>query len=299
MLISYGMVKVFKLQFPSPGLYRLTQPYGESSPMGLAWTFLGFSKGYNYFMGIAEVLAGFLLFRRTLTAAAIITLMTTANVMAVNYFYDVPVKILSNILVSMTLFLLSYNFKELFNFFLGNKPEKLSIIEKPEFSNKHLSKIHNGLKYIILIYALGYGGYQCYSQVKEYGDEAPKHKLYGGYEVENYLINGDTISNDTSNWKMIYFPYDWAARINKENNKMLRYNLEYDTLAFTMKFKLQSDTTDQYHFNYKNITSGLKLSGIHGKDSVFLKLKTIIKDDKDFLLMNRGFHWINETPFNR
>ena len=35
MLINYGIVKVFKIQFPYPGLYRLTQPYGDSSPMGL------------------------------------------------------------------------------------------------------------------------------------------------------------------------------------------------------------------------------------------------------------------------
>ena len=41
MLINYGMVKVFKMQFSSPGPYRLLQSYGDSSPMGLAWTFLG------------------------------------------------------------------------------------------------------------------------------------------------------------------------------------------------------------------------------------------------------------------
>ena len=103
MLINYGLVKVIKLQFPSPSFYRLLEPYGDSSPMGLAWTFLGFSKGYNLFMGIAEVAAVLLLFRRTLTFGLIITLMTTANVMTVNYFYDVPVKLLSTHLVMCTL----------------------------------------------------------------------------------------------------------------------------------------------------------------------------------------------------
>jgi hypothetical protein len=72
--------------------------------MGLAWAFLGFSKGYILFMGLAEICAGLLLFRRTMTFGAIITLMTAMNVMAVNYFYDVPVKILSTHLVLMTLF---------------------------------------------------------------------------------------------------------------------------------------------------------------------------------------------------
>lgn len=44
MLINYGLVKVVQLQFPAPNLYRLVSTYGESSPMGLAWTFLGFFK---------------------------------------------------------------------------------------------------------------------------------------------------------------------------------------------------------------------------------------------------------------
>src|SRR4029079_10973623 len=64
-LIGYGFAKIFKTQFPYPGLNRLLQPYGNSSPMGLAWTYLGFSTGYNLFMGVAEILDVLLLFKRT------------------------------------------------------------------------------------------------------------------------------------------------------------------------------------------------------------------------------------------
>ena len=65
-MISYGLFKVIKLQFPFPSLSRLVQPYGESSPMGLAWSYMGYSNSYNYFTGFAELLAGvLLLFRRT------------------------------------------------------------------------------------------------------------------------------------------------------------------------------------------------------------------------------------------
>ena len=140
MLINYGLVKVIKLQFPSPGFYRLIEPYGESSPMGLAWTFLGFSKGYNLFMGIAELTALLLLFRRTLTFGLIITLMTTANVMAVNYFYDVPVKIISTHLVLMTVFLLLRDFKVLCQFFFTKIPTSLSLQRLPITDVKWYSK---------------------------------------------------------------------------------------------------------------------------------------------------------------
>lgn len=42
-MVAYGMFKISPSQFPAPGLSRLVQPYGDSSPMGLLWTFMGVS----------------------------------------------------------------------------------------------------------------------------------------------------------------------------------------------------------------------------------------------------------------
>src|ERR1700733_2800784 len=93
-LIDYGSIKIFKTQFAVPSEYRLTETYGQSSPMGLAWTFLGFSNGFNYFMGFAEVAGGFLLLiRKTKTFGALFCMTVTANIVAINYCFDVPVKI--------------------------------------------------------------------------------------------------------------------------------------------------------------------------------------------------------------
>jgi hypothetical protein len=39
------------------------------------------------------------------------------------------------------------------------------------------------------------------------------------------------------------------------------------------------------------------LAGRLGSDSLVLRLRRI--DENRFLLMNRGFHWIQEQPFNR
>ncbi|MDX1393699.1 MAG: hypothetical protein R3195_04890, partial [Gemmatimonadota bacterium] len=46
-LLVYGWLKVFPLQMPTPGPDRLLQPYGDSSPMGIAWTFIGASTAYE------------------------------------------------------------------------------------------------------------------------------------------------------------------------------------------------------------------------------------------------------------
>ena len=61
MLFSYGFAKVIPLQFAQPSSFRLAQQLGDMSPMGLLWTFMGFSAPFQIFTGAVEVLAGILL----------------------------------------------------------------------------------------------------------------------------------------------------------------------------------------------------------------------------------------------
>ncbi|NAS32239.1 hypothetical protein GTQ40_14735 [Flavobacteriaceae bacterium R38] len=298
-LINYGMAKVIQLQFSSPDLYRLIQPYGDSSPMALAWTFLGFSEGYNLFMGIAEVLAGLLLFRRTQTLGAIITLMVAMNVMAINYFYDVPVKILSTHLVIMTLFLLSRDLKRVLLFLVTNKPvEQLSIIEQPKFK-KGLNISLKVIKGLIVFYAFGYGFFDSLSAKKIYGADAPKPDLYGVYEVTNLVINNDTITNYKSDrlWKYIIFEDEGVIRVDKMNKSRRFYSVEVDSKAQKIKFyPSRNNANDYFNFNYTKTDSTLVFDYIYKNDTISGQTKRLGKDD--FLLTGRGFNWISERPFN-
>ena len=61
-LLNYAFIKVIPLQFPMPNDFRLSQPLGEFSPMGIAWAFMGASKPYVIFSGAMELIAGLLLF---------------------------------------------------------------------------------------------------------------------------------------------------------------------------------------------------------------------------------------------
>jgi hypothetical protein len=68
-MLGYGLAKVFPMQFQVPGPDRLLQTYGNSSPMGLLWTFMGYSPAYTMFAGAMETIGALLLlFRRTATA---------------------------------------------------------------------------------------------------------------------------------------------------------------------------------------------------------------------------------------
>ncbi|WP_296316956.1 hypothetical protein [Winogradskyella sp. UBA3174] len=299
MLISYGMVKVIQLQFAYPGFYRLLGTYGESSPMGLAWAFLGFSKGYNIFMGVAEISAGFLLFRRTMTFGAIITLMTAMNIMAVNYFYDVPVKILSTHLVVMTLFLLSRDIKRLVLFFFTNLSTKLEVIKRPKF-NKGVSIAMNSFKALMLGYVFIFGFINTLDSEKIYGSKATKPELYGAYEVNNFVINGDTITNykDERLWKNIVVQREGSLQIKKFNNTNSYYGVEMDSLQDRLKLTSWRDDKESYYLNYKKIDStGLDFNFIVKGDTIYGSSKLF--KEKDFLLRNRDFYWISEYPYNR
>lgn len=309
MLINYGLVKVFKLQFPYPSLYRLTELYGDSSPMGLAWTFLGFSTGYNLFMGIAEVLAVLLLFRRTLALGAIITLMTTANVMAVNYFYDVPVKILSTHLVLMTLFLLLYNASDLWQFFLGNG-KQLNLIRQPQFSKRWIPITGNVVKGLLVVYTLGFGSYQALAMMKQYGDQAPRNKFYGLYEVKEFIMNGDTLPpliTDTLRWRHLILESDMYARVRMMNDSTNGFQLRIDSIAHSMQFTHRTLPDQQFNFRYSLVSNKqdslisdqLVLEGTNKQDSLYIYLNRIPDFRKKFRLTNRGFHWVNEYPYNR
>ena len=107
-MLSYGLAKVVPLQMPFPFLTRLVENFGDFSPMGVLWSAIGASPGYEIFAGCAEVLGGILLIiPRTATLGALICLADMVQVFMLNMTYDVPVKLLSFHLILLSLFLLA------------------------------------------------------------------------------------------------------------------------------------------------------------------------------------------------
>lgn len=118
-LFSYGIDKVFPVQFGSATPSRLLVPIGLLPPMDLLWRLMAASTTYTVFAGSAEVLAGaLLLFPRTVTLGAIVAFGCMTNVFVLNVGYDVPVKLLSFHLLAFALLLLVPEFSRLADFFL-------------------------------------------------------------------------------------------------------------------------------------------------------------------------------------
>lgn len=301
-MFSYGFYKIFKLQFPFPSPIGLLEPYGNSSPMHLAWSFFGYSTGYNYFTGTAEVLCGLLLvFRRTTRLGAVLSLVVAGNIMAVNYSFDVCVKLISTALVIMSLFLMLQDWKRLANFFILNRytePERMHV---PQFRKKWISNSIAAFKYILIVFVLYQGISSTVSDLSKYGDKAPKQPLYGIYNVQTFVRNNDTLpplTTDTSRWQKLVVSNYGRTAIQLMNDSMKAYVFKPDTLTSKIEFYSRTDTSKKSHMVYSFIgNDGLLLKGKLLDDSVIITLKKY--DMNNFLLINRGFHFINETPFNK
>ncbi len=304
-LISYGMYKVIKLQFPYPYLTRLTQAYGDSSPMGLAWTFLGYSKGYNIFMGIIEVSAVLLLFRRTMVIGAFLALAASVHVMSMNYFYDVPVKILSTTLVVMCIFILAPYLKKIIQFFLTGNAVSLNIIEAPVYRKKWMFYSIYAFKYLVIIFSSLTLISGLLDASKQYGEAAAKPPLYGIYEIEKFTLNKvdlQPLTTDRIRWKELIIQRKDGARVKTMNDSTKYVTFIVDTVTKRIKFNENvndgpTDITRQSLLKYHTVGERLLLNGHLRQDTISIVLKKV--DLKKYKLINRKFNWVNEYPYNR
>lgn len=299
-LIAYGSYKVFKMQFPSPSISRLLETYGQSSPMGLAWTFLGYSKGYNYFMGFAEIIGGMLLlFRKSTTFGALFSMTVTCNIVAINFCFDVPVKLYSSSLLAMAIFIAAPEISRLYQFFFNRKTISLKS-HAYTFKTKWKRVTAVTFKAVLIIYILVTYTIDAVNNLKQYGDDAAKPKLYGYYNVETFTENNDTLPpllTDTTRWNKILFREYDRITIKMMNDTLIAFTYKDDTLKHVLHLTQRDDTTLKYNFTYNAIDKNRLELRSTGKDTMYMQLSKI--DVNDFLLTKRGFHWINEYPFNR
>src|SRR5262249_24526303 len=160
-----------------------------SSPLGLLSTFMGLSLGYNLFIGALEVTGAVLLFfRRTTTLGALILTGCLAQAVVLDFGYDVPLKLFSIHLLVMTLLILAPDVPRLFRMLVlnqGTEPAQLPLL----FSRWRLNHAAWVFKIAIAAWAVGWVTAMAYADSKQRGDFAPRHALYGTYQVDQMWMD--------------------------------------------------------------------------------------------------------------
>jgi uncharacterized membrane protein YphA (DoxX/SURF4 family) len=308
-LLTYGLVKVFKLQFPYPGLDRMLETYGDSSPMGLAWTFMGYSQGYNYFTGLAEVFAGSLLFfRRTTAIGAFIAFIVSVNISAMNFCFDIPVKLLSSMMAVIALYLLGDNIGQLFGLFFLRRAIGLSIPSPPVIRKKGVRIALLTIKTLLIAYVMIGYTISFADSVRKNGDHSPRTPLYGVYNTKLFIINKDTLQamqTDTTRWKQLVIDNYGAfayAMLKMMNDTLHRYGIQTDTIQKLVTISDYVDSTKRWrlHYSYPDKDNLVLLgSRLWGRTSDSIRIDMVRFPLNHFRLDSRGFNWVNEYPYNR
>lgn len=298
-MIEYGIMKVFAQQMTFPNLMKLVEPLGNFSPMGVLWASIGAAPAYEIFAGSAEMLGGVLLFvPRTAMLGALICLADLTNVSLLNMTYDVPVKIFSFHLLLMSLFLLAPDFRRLAAFSVGRNPG--SSAEPQLFRTRRARRIALCVQLVFGFYLLGttVWGWEVY------GGGALKSPLYGIWDVSAMSIDGQLRSpllTDYDRYRRVIFDSSKGTRyivFQRMDSSLVAYSASVDTQRKTIELAKTDGTQWKAEFSYQQPAPGqLILDG--EMDSHKLDMQLRLFDHKKFLLVSRGFHWINEYSFNR
>ena len=297
-LMTYGFSKLFVNQFWEPSLYDLLKPYGESSPMGLLWKFMGYSKTYTIFTGICEVSAAlFLLFRPTIRLGSIIGVGAMLNVFMLNISYDVPVKLFSFHLLLIGTIIFVGDFKNFINFFILNRPTAETEII-PYFETKKWNILGRSMKVVFIMYfVLSFVQEQMSYSINK-NQSTFTDGFYGIYDVDRFVLKNDTLpplTSDSIRWKSFIIEKRNGLIIRMDEKKYFS-KINIDTIAKLMAITPYLDTTEAYNLRYNRGKGTLLLFGEVKGDSVQIDLK---QRSEGFYLLQRKFNWINEFPMNR
>lgn len=285
MLFFYGIIKLVHAQMPPPSLSTLMMPLHEMSPMSLAWTYFGYSKGFNIFVGCVEIASVLLLFRKTMVLGALITLATGINIMSVNYFYDVPVKIVSTIIVIFSIILLAPNLKSFWNYFILGRSTQLKKSMRPLSRKKWLNTCTHYAKYMIITIFLMLHAFILWNRMRAIEVLNNKSPLYGIYKIERITTNPKAL------------PTEWVYIIFESRELFFVRDTSYERTLHEKKLdeNKKQITIAQHTFDYVVEENGnIILNRLINNEKESYKL--IRMDENKTRLLNREFKFIQEQP---
>lgn len=300
-MFVYGFSKLIPLQMPFPFLTRLLEPYGNFSPMAVLWSSVGASHSYEIFTGCAETLGGLLLiFPRTTTLGAFVCLADMIQVFTLNMTYDVPVKLLSFHLILLSLYLLAPEGHRILAFFFSGRavgPSTQPLLFKGRRANRWALIVQIVFALYLVVLNL-YGGFQAWHT---FGGGRPRPSLYGIWNVEQMTIDGATRSPlliDYDRWRRVIFDFTSFTQFQRMDDTFAGFASTIDDKSKTLTLTKPADKNWKGGFTFdRPAPDQLVMDGTMDGHKVHMALKLF--DRSKFTLVNRGFHWINEFPFQR
>lgn len=256
-LVAYGFIKFFPIQVPYPSLGNLNTAYGDFTRWKLFSLSLGIVPGYQSFLGAVEILLGvLLLFRRTASIGAFFVIIFTGNVLMSNLAYEGGEIVYSFYLITLALFVLSFDIVRLV---------QLLILQKPALPNT-FKPVYEGLQvytrlivksacifFFVVLY--GFKANQAYKKGPfRFPDQKSLVVSPGKYNVSSFILNKDSLpysTTDSIRWRDVVFE-NWNTLSVRGNfpAPIDSNNLENFTSGVEAKRYEQEGTSGRRYYSY-------------------------------------------------
>jgi hypothetical protein len=269
----YGIMKLIPVQMGYPDAEDLLKTIGEQSREDIVWNFMGVSPVYQMFTGSCEVIASLLLlFRRTYLFGSLFMCGILSNVVMINIWYNIQVKIYSSLLLVCVLFLLAPYFPRFVQLFFYQRAVMLN--EKYYTIQNRLARwIFQSLVGLFICYlfiSMTIGNYKFHKR-----SVAPNErgKIY---EVVSFVA-GDTLApllTDTLRWRRLVLNDEEDAVVYnmKEIKGHYVYAVDSAKKTFTFHNNPDSVTWNIFHYSYPEKET-LLLSGKWKNKEVSILMK--------------------------
>ena len=298
-MLSYGIFKILPTQFAAPQLFRYVEPYGEFSPMSVLWTMMGHSTLYSVFAGGAEALGALLLFwRRTTSAGALVLVGALANVAALNFAYDVTVKLHSLTLLALCGFLLLPDARRLWDAVVLQRAVPARDVGAPTLPPR-LLRWQRVLTPVTVAALAGFTAFQVHGIWS--ARQGPGHPAAGIWEVEAFVRNGVAhapLTTDPLRWRRLIVEKASRVTVQVMSDSVRRFRMEGEPGTPLLSFVSLEDSTLRGLLTVTSHAAGARATGTFGRDTLDLRLRRV--DPEQFTLRRRrGLHWVQDDNFQR
>lgn len=307
-MFYFGMAKAIPTQMPFV-LNRLVEPFGNFSPQGVLWSQVSISQPYQIALGAAELLAGVLLLvPRTVPAGALLCAVDMTQVFLLNMTYDIRLKTVSSMLLMMSLFLLAPYAARLAAVLFSERAVP-AMRMAPLFTTPRANRIALVVQLLLGTMLLGLTAAQNWQQWAR-----PVPELYGIYQVNGFSAEGyrrDPLLTDELQWRRVIFDRSFnitdpvRLTIQHMDDSFEEYGGTIDParhfidLNHYIELGTSRETPVRVRLTYW--WPGPDRLVIDADDYAGHRIHAWCTkvDPSSFPLVERGFSWVREQPYNR
>jgi len=249
------------------------------------------------FCGITElIVAILLLFRKTRMAGALIGIFVMANVVAINFSYDISVKVYSCFLLLLCFIIISPNVGR-FIFFIAGKTTNAEIPGRDIFATKR-AKLFRVITKAAVIGMMLISTLTVYFRENNFNDDvAQRPKFNGAWDVMEFIRNGDTLQSFSpgglSRWEKVFIHRRGYFITQDMFGNMNDYELLTDTVKRQLIIKMDAnpDADEEiYRLDYEqNKQDELILHGNFDGQNMWARLRKL--DLSKLRALRQEFNW--------